>query len=385
MVDNVQEETMRNMVLIQDNRWFSVEQSGIGIGAVKGVQWSSWPSSTHTHSGKVQHPNHYTMLLCRLECFLIVLFQSVVSPNLWIWGWGLWGTAPIPTVSLNHLMKPTVTTWLAVNLSCISLIPHYFYPHLSIQGIGGLDLRFLLPNLFLNWDSPYDWTIQTETYLTRRPLASGLLKGGTRECLNHCGHVSEPKWPRSWIVKKLALMLKKLALVLKTLALMLSIPTYDEHVCWAWCQTVFLVRTLFVYIKKKWLCPQAVLFYYTTVVVFWVLKYFNAREKGAQRRNICTGCRSWIFKGKEGEILDTHWCTNQISDELKNPPDRTSNETVAQLIIRSNFGGKVNRFLGLLQTKMFPILRVVDSVGFYTDGTNWNSKRTHHDVLRGKV
>lgn len=38
MVDNVQEETMMNMVLIQDNRCFSVEQSGIGIGAVKGVQ-----------------------------------------------------------------------------------------------------------------------------------------------------------------------------------------------------------------------------------------------------------------------------------------------------------------------------------------------------------
>jgi hypothetical protein len=38
MVNNVQEETMRNMVHIQDNRWFSVEQSGIGIGAVKGVQ-----------------------------------------------------------------------------------------------------------------------------------------------------------------------------------------------------------------------------------------------------------------------------------------------------------------------------------------------------------
>jgi hypothetical protein len=40
---------------------------------------------------------------------------------------------------------------------------------------------------------------------------------------------------------KLALMLNKLALMLKTLALMLSIPTYDEHVRWAWCQIVFLV------------------------------------------------------------------------------------------------------------------------------------------------
>jgi hypothetical protein len=38
--------------------------------------------------------------------------------------------------------------------------------------------------------------------------------------------------------------------MLKTLALMLSIPTYDEHVRWAWCQIVFLVWTIFVYIKN---------------------------------------------------------------------------------------------------------------------------------------
>lgn len=335
MVDNVQEETMRNMVLIQDNKWFSVEQSGIGIGAVKGVQWSSWPSSTHTHSGKVQHPNHYTMLLCRLECFLIVLFQSVVSPNLWIWGWGLWGTAPIPTVSLNHLMKPTVTTWLAVNLSCISLIPHYFYPHLSIQGIGGLDLRFLLPNLFLNWDSPYDWTIQTDLP-NKKTFSLRTSKGRDTRVL-------ESLWTCVWTKMASELNSKEVSIDAKEVSIGVkdvSIDAIYPHLWWA-CVLGLVSDSIFsLYKKKKWLCPQAVLFYYTTVVVFLVLKYFNAREKGAQRRNICTGCRSWIFKGKEGEILDTHWCTNQISDELKNPPDRTSNETVAQLIIRSNFGRK---------------------------------------------